>query len=400
MSLFFTIAALLLLVPLACWLLFLGLLAGLSLLALARARKAPVLAARHPKLAVIIPAHDETRLIEATVRSVLASDYPPDRFAVTVVADNCTDDTALQAERAGAACLVRTDPDRRGKGYALQFGLEHVLADPGVEGVLFVDADTRLAPDFLERMARALEEGAEVVQGRYRVADSGRTWLTRLTAISIDLKHLWQHPGMPALGLSPALRGSGMCFARGVLDRFGWDSTSLTEDLDQSLILMEHGVPITYRPLAVNDQYMPPTLASAAEQRSRWSAGETQAGKTRLRAMFARAVRQQDFRALVQAAYLLAPPFSLNLLAAGLALVLAWAGAALGGPLWPGWLASAVFLLHAGYFLLGASETGFSAMTVKALCMIPVFAAWRILIHARACLPGRMPADWKRTPRV
>ncbi len=274
----------------------------------------------HPLLAVLIPAHDETQLIADTICSVLASCYPPGRFSVTVVADNCSDDTEYKAGRAGAKCLVRTDPARRGKGFALQFGLAHVLADPEVNGVVIVDADTRLAPDFLEHMARAMEEGAQVIQGRYRVADSGRTWLTRLTAIAMDLKHLWQHPGMSVLGLSPPLRGSGMCFSRHVLDTLGWHSTSLTEDLAQSLILMELGVPIHYRPLAVNNQYMPPNLTAAAEQRHRWSAGEVQAGKTRLRGMFVQALRQRDIGMLVQTVYLQAPPFSVNLLAAGLTL--------------------------------------------------------------------------------
>ena len=126
-------------------------------------------------------------------------------------------------------------------------------------------------------MGQALERGAQAVQGRYRVADSDRTWLTRLTAISIDLKHLWQHPGMAKLGMSPALRGSGMCFSRAVLERFGWGSTSLTEDLDQSITFFEHGMSIDYVPSAITDQYMPPTLSSATEQRRRWSAGEAEA---------------------------------------------------------------------------------------------------------------------------
>jgi len=193
-----------------------------------------------------------------------------------------------------------------------------------------------------------------------------------------------------------------MCFSRFVLDRIGWGSTSLTEDLDQSLTLFEHGVKIFYDPLAVNNQYMPPTLAAAAEQRQRWSAGEAEAGKTRLLAMFIRAVKEQNFKDLLQTMYLLAPPFSLNLLAAGITLGLTGIVTWLDGPLWPLLLAMLLFVLHAGYFLLGTSEVGFSRLTIQAVAMIPVFAIWRVIIHAMVVVSSKKRAllDWKRTPRV
>jgi hypothetical protein len=116
--------------------------------------------------------------------------------------------------------------------------------------------------------------------------------------------------------------------------------------------------------------------------------------------MFSGAIRNRDLRALLQSTYLLAPPFSFNLLAAGLAVILAWVTAFLGGPIWPSWLAIAIFLLHGTYFMLGASEIGFSTMTVVALSMIPLFAVWRVLIYTHAYLLNRMPSHWTRTPRI
>ena len=69
---------------------------------------------------VVVPAHDEEAGIERTVRSLLALDWPAHRYRVLVVADNCSDRTAERARAAGAEVLVRDDPTRRGKGYALQ----------------------------------------------------------------------------------------------------------------------------------------------------------------------------------------------------------------------------------------------------------------------------------------
>ena len=72
-----------------------------------------------PFFDVIVPAHDEEQNIAATVVSLLAVDYPRNRFRVVVVADNCTDKTAERAREAGADVIERVDATKRGKGYAL-----------------------------------------------------------------------------------------------------------------------------------------------------------------------------------------------------------------------------------------------------------------------------------------
>src|SRR5438093_9761384 len=69
---------------------------------------------------VLIPAHDEESTIAHCVLSFEGQTYPRDRFQVAVIADNCTDDTASVATKAGAEVLVRHEPDARGKGRALR----------------------------------------------------------------------------------------------------------------------------------------------------------------------------------------------------------------------------------------------------------------------------------------
>src|SRR5580704_15791323 len=63
----------------------------------------------------LIPAHNEETLIEECVRSVLAMDYPRDRVTVVVLADNCSDRTAIRARACGVECWERVDPVLRGK---------------------------------------------------------------------------------------------------------------------------------------------------------------------------------------------------------------------------------------------------------------------------------------------
>ena len=104
---------------------------------------------RRPRLAVLIPAHNESAGIAATMQNLLPQLSSGDRLVV--IADNCTDDTAAAARQAASQTattaevlvLERHDPDQRGKGYALAFGRKALVADPP-DVVVLVDADCRV----------------------------------------------------------------------------------------------------------------------------------------------------------------------------------------------------------------------------------------------------------------
>ena len=108
-------------------------------------------------MAVLIPAHNEGAGIVPTIRDVQGQLGPSDRMLV--VADNCTDDTAAIVRAAGVEVTVRADPARRGKGYALEFGVRHLALDPpGV--VVIMDADCRLGEFALRHLSNWWAAGA------------------------------------------------------------------------------------------------------------------------------------------------------------------------------------------------------------------------------------------------
>ena len=102
-----------------------------------------------PHVAIVIPAHDEAAVIART----LAELPPSESLArVVVVADNCVDDTAAIAGSAGAQVVVRTDVERRGKGFALAAAREFLRADPP-DVVVILDADCRIDRASLEALS-------------------------------------------------------------------------------------------------------------------------------------------------------------------------------------------------------------------------------------------------------
>src|SRR3981189_3547862 len=95
---------------------------------------------------VLIPAHNEGAGILPTIRDVQAQLGPND--SILVVADNCTDDTASIVQAAGVEVTIRADPARRGKGYALEFGVRLLGLNPP-DVVVIIDADCRLGGNAL-----------------------------------------------------------------------------------------------------------------------------------------------------------------------------------------------------------------------------------------------------------
>src|SRR5438105_3552486 len=91
---------------------------------------------------IVVPSHNEETGIARTVENLLKLSWPKELFKVLVVADNCKDATAQRARAAGAEVLERTDLVKRGKGYALAYAFETVLAEGNSDAVVVVDADT------------------------------------------------------------------------------------------------------------------------------------------------------------------------------------------------------------------------------------------------------------------
>ena len=126
---------------------------------------------RRAAFAIVIPAHNEEGGIAATLEALASVGAP--QGAVIVVADNCTDATAEVAARCGALALVRNDAERRGKGYALDFAVRHLRADPP-EVVVFLDADCRLSNGALPLLVELACARRQPVQACYEMQEPSR----------------------------------------------------------------------------------------------------------------------------------------------------------------------------------------------------------------------------------
>lgn len=367
------------------------------LVAGARRRPAgpPSPAGTPPVIVALVPAHDEERGVTPVVHALVDQDYPPARLAVIVIADNCTDGTAGVAARAGATVWRRDEPDARGKGHALGWALARLRHErPDADIVLVVDADCLASPNLCRAIAATLgDRSVEAVQARYEVSNPEASPTAALRAAGFILKHVVRSRGRSRLGLSCGLFGSGMAFRSSLFHRVAWP-TSVTEDTELHVRLVQQGVAVRYVDDASVSSPMPTTAAAAVDQQMRWETGNAQMATRHALGLATRGLRSRDVQLLAAAAELLVP--SQSMLAAG-SLGLGCAGLVLGHRRATG-LAWATLAGQAGYILGGLAAAGAPAASIRALAHAPGFVAARLRVHADIAR-GRGADTWVRTTR-
>lgn len=366
------------------------------------------------RLTVLIPAHDEELVIAATLESLRTQDYPHHKFDVVVIADNCSDATALIAVTAGARVLQRLDPNRRGKGYALQWALAKLLAErDAADAYVIVDADTWVLPDFLRQMAQRLmtqrdSRGCCALQGRYGVLNVRAGWRTAMMAGALELVNHIRPLALDRMGLTAGLKGNGMAFTREVLERAPWSGRSVTEDVDYGLdLLLHHGIRVGYVPEAVVMAQMPVTGEQAASQRNRWEGGRFRLLRERTMELMVAAVRRRDPALGLTALELLVPPLAELALLLGVWCLIIVAGEATRSlPYARAWL---LVCALCGGGLLGHIVGGWRIAEAPsavyfALLKAPAYLFWKLALKVRRLVGGSFrgsgTVEWVRTTRI
>jgi exopolysaccharide biosynthesis WecB/TagA/CpsF family protein len=353
------------------------------------------------RLAVLVPAHDEEALIARCVRSLQEQSYPRDLYDIVVIADNCSDDTALVAMAAGASLLVRDEPDSRGKGQALRWAMDRLLVErPNLDAFVVVDADSVAGPELLSALVARLEAGAEVAQAEYLSLPEGEVSARdELGSAALLLFHRVRFAGRAVLGLPCQLVGNGMLFSRAVLERHPWSAFTSAEDLEYSIDLRLAGV----RPAFAADGGvrgpMPSGGRAARTQRLRWEGGRFHVARTRLPRLL-RAIVTKGRLDLVDAAIDLAvPPLGILaaalLVGAGTSALVAGLGCASMLLLTP-WLVGLAALTL--FVLVGLAAAGAPASMYRALVLAPGFVVRTLLTRLRL-VRGLRATTWERTER-
>ena len=228
------------------------------------------------RFAVIVSARNEEGVIGELLESLNRQNYPKELLDLYVVADNCTDDTAGVARRAGAFVYERFDQVHKGKGYAMDY-LFRRLKEEGkdcYDGYFVFDADNLVDANFVAEMNRTFDQGYDAVTCYRNSKNFAANWISAGYSIWFLREARFLNFPRTLLGTNCHVSGTGfLVSARVIEDNGGWPFHLLTEDIQFSVDCAIQGKKIGYCDKAVVYDEQPTTFRQSWDQRLRWSKG-------------------------------------------------------------------------------------------------------------------------------
>jgi 1,2-diacylglycerol 3-beta-glucosyltransferase len=233
-----------------------------------------------PFVSLVVPARDEAPVIGALVADLAAlryHDVGQARYEAVIVDDGSSDATGRVARTAAAGSRQVRVVRRESEGGPATKAAVLAWAQPYLRGEVLgvLDADARVAPDFLDRLMCAWQRdaGAVAIQAQRRPAHSEAGWLVAAQHDE-QLVDMASQCGRWATDGTAELRGNGMAVRRDALDRAGgWSEPALTEDLELSTRLAIAGDRVTLAPEVTVGEEAPRAIGTLWRQRMRWAEG-------------------------------------------------------------------------------------------------------------------------------
>ena len=357
----------------------------------------PLVAGSRRRIAVLVPAHNESQGLLETLDDIRAQLHAGDR--ILVVADNCTDDTASVARAAGAQVTERHNPSEVGKGYALDWGVRQLSSDPP-EVVIIIDADCRLANKALDYLAGACLVTGRPAQGRYLMAAPKESPLDHRVALFAFAVRNWIRPlGLRALKLPCQLTGTGMAFPWEVIRSANLATGATVEDLKLGLDLARIGKSALFCPAAVVNSNFPSSPKGAQSQRKRWEQGHLGMIAAYIPTLLCESFVKLDFQLLALSLDVAVPP--LTLLGALVSLILAVSALAF----FSGLSSSALFVSTASFsaYLIALTlcwfKFGRNTFPPNAIFSLIPYVVRKLPIYRQILSDDHRP-EWIRTDRA
>jgi cellulose synthase/poly-beta-1,6-N-acetylglucosamine synthase-like glycosyltransferase len=293
-----------------------------------RRREALSKDAFRPRVAVVVPAHNENVGILDTLNDIKAQLHSGDRLLV--VADNCTDNTAEVAKTTGAEVTERNDPTKIGKGYALAWAVRHLSADPPGTTIV-IDADCRLERDTLDSLATMSAATNRPIQALYLMTAPDDSAIDqRVAAFAFRVKN-WARPlGLRALRLPCQLMGTGMAFPWEIICAANLATGAVVEDMELGLDLARAGRSAVFWPSARVTSQFPVSVGGAKSQRKRWEQGHIGVIFRSVPRLVCESLVKRNFKLLALSLDAAIPPLTLLGMLLSIMLLVSGLGALLG----------------------------------------------------------------------
>jgi len=352
-------------------------------------------AKRTPTTTILIPAHNESTGIIQTLLSIKGQLTP--NINVLVVADNCNDDTAAIAKSYGVEVIERHHDAERGKGYALDYGIQHLAKHPP-EVVLILDADCLVGEHAIATLVDQAVEYQRPIQGLYLMnAKKDSPLKIKIAAFAWAVKN-WSRPlGFSRVGLACPLMGSGMAFSWRIISQVNFASGHIVEDLKLGIDFAKLNIPPLFCPAALITSEFPSSEEGINTQRTRWEHGHLSMILKEGLPLIVRGIKQANLNMLAMAIDMCLPPLALLVLIIAMLSMVGLLMSAVTHQLlpWSGILIDA--LLVAVAVILAWFKFGRNIVKFSELLMVPFYIATKIPLYAKFVF--KRQSEWVRSKR-
>lgn len=193
------------------------------------------------RIGVLICARDEEEVIADVVRELREKQsYPKEAYDIYVVADNCSDRTAEEAEKAGAVVLIHQDPDPKTHrvSYALKYGFDYLLKEKPDAYDFFIrfDADNHAKEDYLSKMNDAFNTGVELARPYEASLNPTQNNWSKVSATYYYRDSRLASNFRERANMDSMLTGAGLMVSARLLKKSGgWDAMGMSEDAEFTL---------------------------------------------------------------------------------------------------------------------------------------------------------------------
>ena len=372
LNIIFLITTLVLMIP--CLVFFLECLAAF----LPRKEQAKTAKSKRPTTAVLVPAHNEEFHIKHTLKTILKQLSPQDKLIV--IADNCQDNTAELARSMGAIILERKNLTKRGKGYALDYGMKFIRDEPP-EVLVIIDGDCIVEPNTIENITRLAYATGRPVQAIYLMEQPDNTSLKdKISMFALKVKNLVRLQGLNRLGLHCLLTGSGIAFPWSVINRVSLAGSKTTDDTQLTVDLVLNGC----RPIFCEDALVMGRLMKdkdSQSQRSRWEHGHLEMILVEVPRLLKVFALERRFTLLALALDIAVPPLSLLVMIMIFMLVISWLAVILGTSIIPAIVVTVAFGFLTTGLISAWFKFGRSDLPLQNLIAIPFYMLNKIPMY-------------------
>lgn len=224
------------------------------------------------KFLMLLPAHNEEKVIGNLIDSLKKLNYPKDKYEICLISDNSTDKTAQIGKEKQISVYERNDLTTKTKGAALKWFFKEIAPKKTYDAVAIIDADNIVEKDFLKYMNLKLNEGYNVVQGYRNIKNPTDNWISGGYAIFYWNQNKNENRLRASKGLSANLNGTGFIVSKKLVEK-GWNTNTITEDIEFTIINRINGEKIGFEERAVVYDEQPTGFVQSIYQRERWTLG-------------------------------------------------------------------------------------------------------------------------------